>query len=279
MALFSDVLLTADFDRTFTAPEASIPQNNLDAVLYFIENGGVFTINTGRTVASAGCFADRVPFNAPLLLYNGSAAYDPRSKDFLFAQEIELDWNAVRNKIAERFPNALFEYQGAKAHYVFAEHPMWHKFCENNGIPWQYASEEDELGPFLKFCVYGSLRDISVDHLFNGTADEIAQTREIEKWLTMEYGDKCVINRSADLYVDVQPKGVSKGKSARRLQKMLGRKILVCIGDAENDVSMLDDADFAFCPNDAEIKDRYTNVCSCKDGAVADLIYNYIPKL
>ena len=60
---------------------------------------------------------------------------------------------------------------------------------------------------------------------------------------------------------------------------MLCRKILVCIGDAENDVSMLDDADFAFCPNDAEIKDRYTNVCSCKDGAVADLIYNYIPKL
>ena len=279
MALYSDVLLTADFDRTFTAPDSSIPNNNLAAVLHFIENGGVFTINTGRTVASAGCFIDRVPFNAPLLLYNGSAAYDPKSKDFLFVHEIEQDWKDVRNKISERFPKALFEYQGAKAHYVFAEHPMWHKFCENNGIPWQYASDDEELGPFLKFCVYSSLRDITVDHLFNGTEEEIAQTSEIEKWLTLEYGDKCVINRSADLYIDVQPKGVSKGKSAVKLKEMLGRKILVCIGDAENDRSMLEDADFAFCPADAAICNRYPNVCECSNGSVADLIYNVIPTL
>ncbi|MBR4941506.1 MAG: HAD hydrolase family protein [Clostridia bacterium] len=279
MALFSDVLLTADFDRTFTAPDASIPKNNLEAVSAFMENGGVFTVNTGRTVASSGCFADRVPVNAPLLLYNGSAAYDPKTKDFLFAHEIDADWKTVMDRISERFPNALFEYQGAKAHCIFREHPVWHKFCENNGIPWEYAAVDSDSGPFLKFCVYGSLRDVTVDHLFNGTPEEIAVTDEIENWLMGEYGDKCVITRSADLYIDVQPKGVSKGKSARRLKEMLGRKILVCIGDAENDVPMLDDADFAFCPADAAVRDRYTNVCKCSEGSVADLIYNYIPKL
>ena len=50
MALFSDVLLTVDYDRTLTAPDSSIPQRNIEAIRYFMENGGVFTVNTGRSV-------------------------------------------------------------------------------------------------------------------------------------------------------------------------------------------------------------------------------------
>ena len=36
MALFSDILLTVDYDRTLTAPDSTIPQRNLDAVRYFM---------------------------------------------------------------------------------------------------------------------------------------------------------------------------------------------------------------------------------------------------
>ena len=51
--MFSDVLLTVDFDRTLTNPDAVIPQRNLDAIRYFVENGGAFTVNTGRSVPMA----------------------------------------------------------------------------------------------------------------------------------------------------------------------------------------------------------------------------------
>ena len=44
------------------------------------------------------------------------------------------------------------------------------------------------------------------------------------------FGRLTVICRAED---HVQPNGVSKGESAVRLKEMLGRKILVCIGDAE----------------------------------------------
>ena len=30
--MFSDVLLTVDFDRTLTAPDSTIPQRNLEAI-------------------------------------------------------------------------------------------------------------------------------------------------------------------------------------------------------------------------------------------------------
>ena len=35
--MFSDVLLTVDFDRTMTGPDSKIPQRNLDAVAFFME--------------------------------------------------------------------------------------------------------------------------------------------------------------------------------------------------------------------------------------------------
>ena len=65
---FSDVLLTVDYDRTLTAPDSTIPERNLEAIRYFMANGGAFTVNTGRSVPMIQSFRDIVPVNAPLLL-------------------------------------------------------------------------------------------------------------------------------------------------------------------------------------------------------------------
>ena len=94
--MFSDILLTVDYDRTLTAPDSTIPQRNLDAIRYFMENGGAFTVNTGRSVPMSRSFLDKVPVNAPLLLYNGSAAYDLDRGQLEFCHEIPLDlWETV----------------------------------------------------------------------------------------------------------------------------------------------------------------------------------------
>ena len=80
-------------------------------------------------------------------------------------------------------------------------------------------------------------------------------------------------------FISIHAKGVSKGNAARRLQKKLGRKILVCVGDAANDIPMLDAADYAYCPADGAVADRYENVCPCAEGAVAEVIYEKIPQI
>ena len=43
---YSDVLLTVDFDRTRTGPDSKIPQRNLEAVAFFMENGGTIPVGT-----------------------------------------------------------------------------------------------------------------------------------------------------------------------------------------------------------------------------------------
>ena len=279
MALFSDVLLTVDYDRTLTAPDSSIPERNLEAIRYFMDNGGAFTVNTGRSVPMTKVFRDKVPVNAPLLLYNGSAAYDLDRGQLEFCHEIQLDmWETVHNCMA-LFPDLTVEVQGVDAHYRFTENPAWDAFSDNNHCARGFAKPGDDLGPFLKFSLYGEIRDVTVASLFDGSPEERRRMDEAEQQLKQHFGNYCEVFRAATRIIDVHAKGVSKGRSARELQHRLGRKILVCVGDAENDLPMLLDTDYADCPADGIVADRFENVCKCADGAVADVIYKKIPEI
>ena len=279
MGIFSDVLLTVDYDRTLTAPDSTIPERNLTAIRYFIDNGGVFTINTGRSVPMTKVFRDRVPVNAPLLLYNGSAAYDLREQKLSFCHEINMDlWETVR-RCEALFPDLTVEVQGVAAHYRFSENPAWDAFSEYQNCAHAFARSGDDLGAFLKFSLYGEFRDVTVAHMYGGSLEEKQRMDEVEQILRETFGQHCEVFRAATRIIDVHAKGVSKARSARELQQRLGRKILVCAGDAENDLSMMRDADYAFAPEDGIIAKDFPNVCKCADGAVADVIYKKIPEI
>ena len=279
MGIFSDVLLTVDYDRTLTGPDSVIPERNLTAIRYFIDNGGAFTVNTGRSLPMTKVFRETVPVSAPLLLYNGSAAYDVEKQEILDAALIPQEQARVVRRAMMLFPDMTVEVQGLDAHYIFEENPAWDAFSEGNNCAWGHAKPEDDLGPFVKFSLYGQLRSASVAALYDYTPEELRRFDEVEQALRDEFGSFCEVFRAAPKIIDIHAKGVSKAKAARSLQKKLGRKILVCVGDGENDVSMLDDADYAFCPGDAIVAERYVNVCKCADGAVADVIYKKIPEI
>ena len=278
MGIFSDILLTVDYDRTLTAPDSTIPEKNIEAIRYFMDNGGAFTVNTGRSVPMAMAFRDKVPVNAPLLLYNGSAAYDTEKKELCFMHEIQLDlWKTIE-EVIEMFPDLVVEVQALDKHYNFIPNAAWDAFSANN-CAYATARWGQDLGPFLKFSLYGEIREITVDHLFHGSEEEIRHLDEVQALLAERYRDHVVVFRAGHRIIDVHAKGVSKARSARELQQQLGRKILVCVGDGENDVSMLREADFAYSPADGVAADRFENVCNCAEGAVADVIYRKIPEL
>ncbi|MBQ3194608.1 MAG: HAD-IIB family hydrolase [Oscillospiraceae bacterium] len=279
MGIYSDILLTVDYDRTLTAPDSTIPERNLEAIRYFMENGGAFTVNTGRSVPMTKVFRDRVPVNAPLLLYNGSAAFDPNAGALSFCHEIPLElWETVRT-CQKLFPDLTVEVQGVDAHYRFTENPAWDAFSDHQQCARGFAKPGDDLGPFLKFTLYGQFRDVTVASMFDGSPEERRRMDEAEALLKETFGEHCEVFRAATRIIDVHAKGVSKARSARELQQRLGRKILVCVGDAENDLPMMRDADYAFAPADGIIAKHFQTVCNCADGAVADVIYEKIPEI
>ena len=277
--MFSDILLTVDYDRTLTAPDSTVPVRNLEAIRYFMDNGGTFTVNTGRSVPMTHAFRDVVPVNAPLLLYNGSAAYDLQTGKPCFYHEIALPMEQTITELMAMLPDMTVEVQGLDAHYCFVENPLWDAFSDNNLCARAHAKPCDDLGPFLKFSLYGEFRDDTMAGMYTGSAEELHRLDEVEAMLKQRYGAHCEVFRAAPRIIDIHAKGVSKKRAARELQQQLGRKILVCVGDGENDVPMLQGADYAFCPADAIVADRFENVCKCAEGSVADVIYKKIPEI
>ena len=179
----------------------------------------------------------------------------------------------------EEFPDMVVEIQGKDNHYTFREDPVWAACIDDCGCCGGVVRPEDDLGPFIKMTLYGTFHEPTVSHLFRATPEEMERCTQVEQALRRRYGEYVEVFRSGARIIDVHTKGVSKARSARELLAQLGRKTLVCVGDGENDVSMLQNADFAYCPAGSVISDRFPNVCRCAEGAVADVIYNEIPKI
>jgi predicted DNA-binding transcriptional regulator YafY len=179
MGLFSDILLTVDYDRTLTAPDSTIPQRNLDAIRYFMDNGGAFTVNTGRSVPMTKAFRDIVPVNAPLLLYNGSAAYDLEKKEnkvFKISRigevrVLEEEWteeSAHRKSITDCFRMSGFEQTPVKLemgimakNLLLEEYPLAEKDLRKEGDRWILETTVSDMAGVGRFVI-GLAHDIIV---------------------------------------------------------------------------------------------------------------------
>lgn len=274
---YSDVLLTVDFDRTFSARDSSVPQRNLDAVRYFMDQGGVFTINTGRSAVNFAKHIAETPVNAPFLLYNGSAAYE--NGKLSQCVEIDVDMWEMVELLHKKFPTLDLEIHGADYHYLVEPTDKVLALYENLGWRWKAVKPGDDCGPFIKLAIFGQTDEPVFSDLYNATEEDLKMFAEAIETIEALYGDKVEVFRAAPRMLNIHAKGVSKLQAARTLQKKLGKKLLVCVGDAQNDISMLDGADYAFCPADASIADKYPNVCPCDEGAIADVILKELPKI
>jgi hydroxymethylpyrimidine pyrophosphatase-like HAD family hydrolase len=138
------------------------------------------------------------------------------------------------------------------------------------------ADPQLHRGPFVKIGIYGD-----TEHREEGSeaVTKAALFDRIEAILRQDLDDSLVALRATPQIINIHAKGASKLTAARNLQKKLGRKILVCVGDEGNDVAMLQGADYAFCPSDGAVAADFANVCPCGEGAVADVIYNELPKI
>ena len=82
MLKFNKVLLASDFDNTLVYTQGALERGedippmsarNREAVEYFIQNGGYFSISTGRALPAFARYAKDLPCNAPCVIANGAA--------------------------------------------------------------------------------------------------------------------------------------------------------------------------------------------------------------
>jgi hydroxymethylpyrimidine pyrophosphatase-like HAD family hydrolase len=161
-------------------------------------------------------------------------------------------------------------------HYLVEPTEEYLAYYKKRGVPCKNADPAVHHGPFQKIGIYGD-----TEHREEGSANaaRTAVFDRMEEELNRLLNGQLVVLRATPLIINIHAPGASKLSAARRVQRQLGKKHLVCVGDEGNDLDMLLGADFAFCPSDGAVADQFPNVCPCGDGAVADVIYHKIPEI
>lgn len=260
---FKEILLVSDFDYTLTNTNHVIPETNIVAIERFMRLGGAFTVGTGRAKASFAPLAGQIPKNAPCIVANGAMLYDFDLDKPLHITPLDDREREVIRELARRFcySTTLLVESGLEVYlpddvYEVAENEYTRRHIEVTGMYGQTAPIEEIPLPWLKAVFTGS--------------DETLRSLEVA---ADSLGVEGV--RSLPFMFEIQSRNAGKGAAARWLANSLGRSMLVCVGDAPNDLSMLNAADLAFVPESAaeEMRlDGFRVSAHIDLGTIADVI-------
>lgn len=244
MGKFDGILLCTDFDMTL-AEKAVISPENAAAIRYFQENGGRFTVVSGRNPYFLTEHLGEVRVNAPLVGYNGALILDESATTVLFSGG-RHDLDAL--DFAEKFWNKDTRIFSIVPH----DERLFLGACKREPQP-DCVLTVDELRTKCK----GFLHNVICSFLH--TEDAIAVRDE----MIAAAGDKFVVLRSWERGVEIINPWDQKGVAALRVKEMVGAKTLICAGDFENDISMIKAADVGYAVENAvpEVKavaDRIT---------------------
>jgi HAD superfamily hydrolase (TIGR01484 family) len=96
-------------DGTLLDSKHRISSNNIEAINLFVNNGGYFTLASGRMTKAIEPYIKYLPVNAPAILYNGSVIYDFNSKKCLWETYLDNKVIELVKKIMYLFPESGIE--------------------------------------------------------------------------------------------------------------------------------------------------------------------------
>lgn len=262
MGKFSGVLIASDFDGTLTDSNGQVVQRNVDAIKYYISEGGKFTVSTGRTKIGFHNYRKDI-INAPVLLANGAMAYDYDLNNAVFTNGIEKENIGVLDKILkDKFPVCMELYSvDDKAYVVNCNDASMRHF---NGLGINEVITIDNISsvsfPLVKVMLSVGARTFEIqEHLKNIDLN------------TMKY-IPCTGS-----FIEILSVNAGKGLALFQLADYLGieRKNIYAVGDGSNDIDMLEAAAIGFVPESGEVSAKNTAdiiVGSNNIGCIGDVI-------
>jgi len=248
---FEHILILSDFDGTFAGEKGRIVPENLEAIERFKALGGHFTFSTGRLPSVlAEIFPDfRRVANTPVIMSNGAILYEPLTGEIL--KEFFFDGIFARQAVKDilsRFPEMEF--------VVYTD----------DGILLRNVPPDEVPGNnWRKMRFY---------------CENVERVLACRDYIQSTYGKHYNCFRSYHTIAEAVGSHVTKGNMIACLREYyaaqgLNDLLVCCIGDYENDIDMLKNADVAFCPSnalDAVKAVSHHILCHHDQGAIADMI-------
>lgn len=268
MGLFDGCLLASDIDDTLLY-SGYINPINIEKINYFIKEGGVFSLASGRSAKALYPIVKEIGGISVCVTANGSMIYDFSTSKVLYEEHIPKTDYHIAADIMKSSPAVGVEVHTGMDILVINRTSECDDHAEYEDLEPRYVSFEEAEG-------YGWNK---VLYLCNSEKERKSLREEASKNSSASFflETTAVINGKVRYYFEQVPKNISKNSALERLCKMRGIKAggYFSIGDYYNDVEMLKGADISAvpcaAPEDVKIYADYITV-SCKDGAVADFI-------
>lgn len=263
---FSKWLVVSDIDGTLNNKVRTLPKANYNAIKTFTENGGNFTLASGRLTSSLERNYNRITPNQPAVVLNGAGIYDFQKRQMIWRRTIGEEGREFVGYVINRFSK---HFSSVDVGIYFDDYV----YVVKNGLLSQ------------------ATMDIDKAHYEIATIDQVPK----DGWMKVIFWSnpmtinklRCVIDRtdSADVHfmasspwsMEMLQKGTHKGTAIMVLADMLGidKSHVAAIGDYYNDWDMLKTVGLPACAGQAPapIHDICKfEACHCNKGCVADLL-------
>ena len=148
---FEGYLLVTDFDDTFCPKHgAPVPEENRRAARRFMDEGGLFTIATGRDVRSYYSIRDKFTVNAPLVLSNGAVIFDGESGESWYESFLPFSCRNDLTAARDAFPGTGMEVHRGADVRVCGSNAALEKHLSRMGVPVSEADPGHILYPWTK---------------------------------------------------------------------------------------------------------------------------------
>ncbi len=258
---FEGVLLCCDMDGTLLNKNRKIPERNLEAIKRFTDEGGLFSLATGRHPKAIREYLDLLPFNAPYSLLNGSLIMDKNHNPIHSAGMPEYTTDMLEETL-EHFPDLCCEIYTKESIMIRNMNFVSKTHMSILRLKHEKAGKGG-LGDTGEWC---KINFLGLPPLME----------KVQEYLS-PYADRLSMASSLPTFLEITDKKVNKGTALEWIAGECGiaHERVYAIGDSYNDEMMLRAAYTSFAPSNAEdgiLKIASVKVCSNDKGAVADAI-------
>ncbi len=250
--LFDGILIASDWDGTICTGGV-VSQKTATAVRYFQEHGGLFTIASGRYPEHLDTFSEIITPNTYQIALNGAVISDRKSGKILFSGHCGDDIYDVLRDIV---------MLGTKYDSVWL-YPIGDTHAT------RYSAEYfiDNFDKMRHIKTYKSILTASQNEGCEEEEERIRQCINLRGYYAL---------RSFETSLEIISKDLSKGSAVERLKTVVHARVSVTVGDYENDIPMLCDADLSYAVQNAipsvKLSADVVTEHTAADGALSEVI-------
>ena len=269
MKKFENYVIVTDLDGTFFGKHGRIVPENIEKLKYFIENGGSFTIATGRIITQV---VDKIPelcdiAKLPIITANGSLLYDAVGDKVLTNYPIPYGLLCELSAFIHSYSETAGLRAGSERYYLVTDRDMM-----SPGI-----SKDLSSGRIKKQIPIEQWRDERVYKV--AVREELDKIEDLRAKVKEKFGNELEVTTSSSTLIEIIAKGRTKAVMIGEMVDLCfagkERPIIFACGDYDNDIAMLNAADVAVCPSNAsESVKEICDLCLCHhdEGLIAALI-------